>query len=128
MILVEEKGERDPQLLVIRQTDHAFLAGFLAREWGNEKFTKPQPNASFCLAVAEHDNGWSEWELEPILDAKTRLPFSFMSKALTWLRSLRIPFGASRWPSASWRAASRKEFMPVMGIFRRRWPPRNTVP
>jgi hypothetical protein len=79
MILVEEKGERDPQLLVIRQTDHAFLAGFLAREWGNEKFTKPQPNASFCLAVAEHDNGWSEWELEPILDAKTRLPFSFMS-------------------------------------------------
>src|SRR6266446_6170495 len=79
MILVEEKGERDSQLLVIRQTDHAFLAGFFAREWGNEKFTKPQPNASFCLAVAEHDNGWSEWELEAILDAKTRLPFSFMS-------------------------------------------------
>jgi len=79
MILVEEKGERDPQLLVIRQTDHAFLAGFLAREWGHEKFTKPQPNASFCLAVAEHDDGWSEWELQPILDPKTRLPFSFMS-------------------------------------------------
>src|SRR6267154_2484523 len=79
MILIEEKGERDPQLLVIRQTDHAFLAGFLARQWGNEKFAKPQPHASFCLAVAEHDNGWSEWELEAILDAKTRLPFSFMS-------------------------------------------------
>jgi len=46
---------------------------------GNEKFTKPQPNVSFCLAVAEHDNGWSEWELQPTLDAKTRLPFSFMS-------------------------------------------------
>src|SRR5260370_41721580 len=79
MILVEEKGERDPQLLAIRQTDHAFLAGFLAREWGNEKFPKPQPNASFCLAVAEHDNGWSEWEVQPTLDAKTLLPFSFMS-------------------------------------------------
>src|SRR5260221_530628 len=79
MILVEEKGERDSQLLVIRQTDHAFLAGFFAREWGNEKFTKPQPNASFCLAVAEHNNGWSKWELQPTLDHKTRLPFSFMS-------------------------------------------------
>jgi Protein of unknown function (DUF3891) len=79
MILVEEKGERDPQLLVIRQTDHAFLAGFFAREWGNEKFTKPQPNDSFCLAVAEHDNGWSEWELQPSLDEKTRQPFTFMS-------------------------------------------------
>jgi len=79
MILVEEKGERDPQLLVIRQTDHAFLAGFLAREWGNEKFRKPQPHGPFCLAVAEHENGWSEWELQPSLDAKTHLPFTFLS-------------------------------------------------
>ena len=79
MILLEERGERDPELLVIRQTDHAFLAGFFAREWGNERFSKPQPNASFCLAVAEHDNGWAEWELRPQLDPKTQLPYSFMS-------------------------------------------------
>jgi hypothetical protein len=31
MILVEEKSQRDAHLLVIRQTDHAFLAGFFAR-------------------------------------------------------------------------------------------------
>ena len=79
MILVDEKGERDPQLLVIRQTDHAFLAGFFAREWGNERFSKPQPNSSFTLAVAEHDNGWGEWELQPELDPKTHMPYSFMS-------------------------------------------------
>lgn len=79
MILVEEKGGRGEHLLVIRQTDHAFLAGFFAREWGNERFTKPQPNGSFCLAVAEHDNGWNEWELQPTLDPKTHLPYSFMS-------------------------------------------------
>lgn len=79
MILVEEKGARGEVFLVIRQTDHAFLAAFFAREWGNEKFTKPQPNVSFCLAVAEHDNGWSEWELQPALDPKTHLPYTFMS-------------------------------------------------
>lgn len=79
MIVCELKGERNPQLLVIRQTDHAFLAGFFAREWGNETFSKPQPNGSFCLAVAEHDNGWTEWELKPELDPRTRLPHSFMS-------------------------------------------------
>jgi hypothetical protein len=79
VILVEEKGGRAPQLLVIRQTDHAFLAGFFAREWGNERFQRPQPNGSFCLAVAEHDNGWTDWELQPALDPKTHLPFSFMS-------------------------------------------------
>lgn len=79
MILVDEKGERDPQLLVIRQTDHAFLAGFFAREWGNERFGKPQPSASFTLAVSEHDNGWAEWELQGELDPKTHMPYSFMS-------------------------------------------------
>jgi hypothetical protein len=79
MILLQKKGARDSQLLVIRQTDHAFLAGFFAREWGNERFSKPQPNVSFCLAAAEHDNGWGEWELRPQLDPKTQLPYSFMS-------------------------------------------------
>lgn len=79
MILVEEKTALGQNLLVIRQTDHAFLAAFFAREWGNERFSKPQPNVSFCLAVAEHDNGWTDWELQPTLDPKTQSPYSFMS-------------------------------------------------
>jgi hypothetical protein len=71
--------EREDQLLVIRQTDHAILSGFFAREWGNEVFQRPEPFESFCLAAGEHDNGWREWELEPRIDPKTRLPYSFMS-------------------------------------------------
>lgn len=55
------------------------LAGFFAREWGNDLFTKPEPFASFCLAAAEHDNGWQEWELAPTADPKTFTPYSFMS-------------------------------------------------
>jgi len=75
-LIIQEQGD---QLLLIRQTDHAFLAGFFAKEWGNEEFPRPEPFASFCLAAAEHDNGWTEWELEPTLDAKTRTPNTFMS-------------------------------------------------
>jgi hypothetical protein len=71
--------ERNDQLLVIRQTDHAMLAGFFAREWGNEAFQQPEPFDSFCLAASEHDNGWTEWELAPELDPRTRQPYSFMS-------------------------------------------------
>jgi uncharacterized protein DUF3891 len=71
--------ECEDQLLVIRQTDHAILSGFFAREWGNEVFQRPEPFESFCLAAGEHDNGWREWELEPRIDPKTRLPYSFMS-------------------------------------------------
>lgn len=75
-MIIREQGD---ELLLIRQTDHAFLAGFFAKEWGNEEFPKPEPFESFCLAVAEHDNGWSEWELQPTLDPKARTPYSFMS-------------------------------------------------
>lgn len=75
-MIIREQGD---QLLLIRQTDHAFLAGFFAKEWGNEEFPRPEPFASFCLAVAEHDNGWSEWELRPTLDPRARTPNTFMS-------------------------------------------------
>ncbi len=75
-MIIQEQGD---QLLLIRQTDHAFLAGFFAKEWGNEEFPRPEPFESFCLAAAEHDNGWSEWELQPTLDAKSRTPNTFMS-------------------------------------------------
>ncbi len=70
--------ESDPMILV-RQTDHAFLAGFFARELGNDRFTRPEPFASLCLAAAEHDNGWQEWELAPGVDGKTFLPYTFMT-------------------------------------------------
>lgn len=75
-MILQEHGD---QLLVIRQTDHAILSGFFAREWGNDLFKRPEPFESFCLAASEHDNGWREWELAPELDPKTRLPYSFMS-------------------------------------------------
>jgi hypothetical protein len=70
--------QSDP-LIIIRQTDHAFLSGFFAREFGNDSFVRPEPYSSFCLAAAEHDNGWQEWELAPGVDPKTFAPFSFMT-------------------------------------------------
>src|SRR5216684_1922868 len=75
-MIVQEQGD---ELVLIRQTDHAVLSGFLAREWGNELFGRPEPFESLWLADSEHDNGWQEWELQPEIDPKTRLPYSFMS-------------------------------------------------
>lgn len=75
-MILQEQGD---ELVLIRQTDHAVLAGFFAREWGNDLFKRPEPFESFRLAVSEHDNGWREWELAPPIDPKTRLPYTFMS-------------------------------------------------
>jgi hypothetical protein len=75
-MILQDHGDH---LLVIRQTDHAVLSGFLAREWGNDLFRRPDLFESFCLAAREHDNGWCEWELVPRIDPKTRVPYTFMS-------------------------------------------------
>src|ERR1700736_5218502 len=75
-MIVQDHGD---SLILIRQTDHGLLAGFLAREWGNNAFARPQPEEAFRLAAEEHDNGWSEWELFPQIDPATFLPYSFMS-------------------------------------------------
>jgi hypothetical protein len=75
-MILQDRGDH---FLVIRQTDHALLSGFLAREWGNECFKRPDMLESFCLAAREHDNGWAEWEIAPKIDPKTRLPYTFMS-------------------------------------------------
>lgn len=50
-------------------------SGFLAAHWGNDQFAAPgdfadahepeRPCAETVLAIAEHDNGWWEWEAIP---------------------------------------------------------------
>lgn len=75
-MIIQEQGD---QFILIRQTDHAMLAGFFARNLGNKLFSRPEPFESFCLAAAEHDNGWSEWELLPQIDPKSFTPYNFMS-------------------------------------------------
>ena len=75
-MIVQDQGG---QLALIRQTDHAMLAGFLARRWGNEMFCRPEPFSSFCLAAAEHDNGWTEWEMNPQVDSVAFTPYNFVS-------------------------------------------------
>jgi hypothetical protein len=75
-MIIQEQGDH---LILIRQTDHAVLSGYFAREAGNEIFVRPEPRESFQLAATEHDNGWNEWELRPRIDPVTFLPYSFMS-------------------------------------------------
>jgi uncharacterized protein DUF3891 len=75
-MIIQEQADH---LIVIRQTDHAVLAGYFAREAGNELFARPEPLESFQMAATEHDNGWNEWELQPGIDPVTFMPYSFMS-------------------------------------------------
>ena len=68
----------------ITQPDHGRLAGMLASHWGNASFAAAghygNPNekdvlrSEVLLGIAEHDNGWWEWEADPTTNADTGLP------------------------------------------------------
>ena len=58
----------DGQAMVLTQTDHSRLAGFLAAHWGNESFAQLQPYESVTRAATFHDFGWLRYETQPEID------------------------------------------------------------
>ena len=87
------------ELWCISQPEHAAAAGYLAAHWGNHEFARPGRYAPFrdpealraetVLAIAEHDNGWWEWEADPQIDPSDGLPLD--------LTSLKQSDGLRRW-------------------------------
>lgn len=57
----------DGRLLCVNQTSHALMAAEFCRAWGNADFAHAQPSSVVDMAVAQHDNGWYEWEAAPKL-------------------------------------------------------------
>ena len=70
---------QDPTgLIVITQPTHAWVAGCLARAWGNQEFGSFAPKQEVCLGAEQHDIGWLMWENSPTLNPNTGYPHSFM--------------------------------------------------
>jgi uncharacterized protein DUF3891 len=65
--------------LAVGQASHAWLAGQLARAWGNALFAPPAPLEEVCLAAVQHDVGWIDWDLRPERDPATGLPRQFFA-------------------------------------------------
>jgi hypothetical protein len=61
----------------IGQPAHAWMAGGIARAWGNDRFAAPLHREDFCLGAEQHDVGWSAWDLEPPLHPPARRAASF---------------------------------------------------
>lgn len=71
MILRSYRG----QLLVVRQSDHARQCAAFARHWGNAACERPAPVEALAMAAGEHDNGWDEWDVAPVLSLDTGRPY-----------------------------------------------------
>jgi hypothetical protein len=82
------KRSVEDQIWLVEQPDHARVAGFLAAHWGNSTFVTPGSFADCqdceywreqaLFAIAEHDNGWWDWEADPQIDPADGLPLDFL--------------------------------------------------
>lgn len=126
------------ELWLISQPDHAAVSGYLAAHWGNADFARPgyfapapdpeRLRAETVLAIAEHDNGWWEWEADPELHPGEGLPLGLLelSQAQALERwHLGVPRFVEKHPYVSllisfhayWLYAPRCEFDPDPAFF-----------
>lgn len=59
----------DDRFFLITQHEHALLSGRMASDYGNERFSRPNPLPQVVEAVSMHDCGWQEHDRRPTLDA-----------------------------------------------------------
>lgn len=87
------RTQANGQLFCANQTSHALMAAQFCRHWGNREFATPSPYELVMNAIAQHDNGWFEWELAPKVDANgAPLAFipgpSYAEKLPIWQRGI----------------------------------------
>jgi hypothetical protein len=74
---------QDPQAVwTVTQPAHGWVAGQLARVWGNATFGSYEPKEEVCLATEQHDTGWAAWDSAPTLDPQTGRPHTFLTVPL----------------------------------------------
>jgi len=58
-VIVREEGE---DLVLVRQSDHALLSGWLAAAWGAPPWAAPEPYLSSVVAARLHDLAWTTFD------------------------------------------------------------------
>ena len=105
---------------LVEQPDHARVSGYLVAHWGDAGgFARPghYPGAvhsdrwrdEVILAIAQHDNGWWEWEAMPVIDSADGWPMN-----LTDVASQSPDEGFRRWQLGIPRLAERHPYAALL--------------
>jgi hypothetical protein len=112
-------------VLAIGQASHAWLAGQLARAWGNDRFAAPEPFEEVVLGAVQHDIGMADWDLRPERHPLSGLPRQFFElERMTHL---------GLWTAAPRRVLSQSRYAALLvslhgtGLYER-FPPRTEDP
>jgi Protein of unknown function (DUF3891) len=80
-VIVRQDGGR---LVLVRQTDHALLSGWLAAAWGRPPWTPPRPFDESVVAARLHDLPWARFdETLPLRPDGRPLAFHEVARAVS---------------------------------------------
>ena len=71
------RPQDDGSVILINQTDHAKLSGYLAAHWGNATFAPLSPREPAIRAAYLHDCGWVDYESAPAFNAEAKTTPNF---------------------------------------------------
>ena len=78
-----------PDQLLITQPDHAALAARIMEHWRADGLPQSPRRAAILRAIEQHDNGWDEIDIAPIVDRATGRILDFINvlliQASLWL-------------------------------------------
>lgn len=74
--------EREKEILLFEQHEHAKVCGEFAKAWREDYFVDNKRRKSVVYAIFEHDNGWIELDQKPLLNRETQVPYSFINYPL----------------------------------------------
>jgi len=76
-MIIQTAPAGTPRLAVMMH-EHTALCGQLARAFGNDEFESLAPLELMVYVIGHHDAGWAEFDLDPVTDEKTGLPYNLI--------------------------------------------------
>ncbi|MGD9765067.1 MAG: DUF3891 family protein [Candidatus Binatia bacterium] len=76
--MIQTAPEGSSRRFALRMDEHTALCGQFARAFGNDRFEPVEPRELVVYLVANHDNGWADFDATPKTDPRTGLPYNLV--------------------------------------------------
>ena len=76
-MIVQTAPDGSPRLAIMMY-EHTALCRQFARAFGNDRFEPLAPLDLMTYVVANHDEGWVDFDRDPVIDEKTGLPYNLV--------------------------------------------------
>jgi len=71
--------------LAIMMYEHTALCRQFARAFGNDRFEPIKPLELMTYVIANHDEGWFDFDRDPAIDEKTSLPYNLIETPMQYI-------------------------------------------